>query len=255
VNGAQLERAEAAAFESIARAGDWPRLRIGDAVCIAVPAAPGNTMFNRVTGLGLDGDASDDALDKIAAFFRDAGTQYAIAMSPVAPRDLAGRLKARGFEAGYGWMKFGRGLEEPESVDTDLVVREAVEGAEVAAVVAAGYGVPESVAAAFEPLTRLEEWHCFVATLGNEPVGTGALFVHEGVGWLGAAATLPDKRRLGAQNALLAARVARGREAGCEALTVETGKQTEDRPSNSYRNILRAGFRELYVRPNYLSPQ
>jgi hypothetical protein len=26
--------------------------------------------------------------------------------------------------------------------------------------------------------------------------------------------------------------------------------QTEGRPSNSYRNILRGGFRELYERPN-----
>jgi GNAT superfamily N-acetyltransferase len=255
VNGAQLERAEAAAFESIARAGGWPTLRIGDAVCIAAPAAPGNTMFNRVTGLGLDGAASDDALDEIAAFYRDVGTQYAIATSPVAPRDLAGRLKSRGFESGYGWMKFGRGLEEAEDVDTNLVVREATDGTEVAAIVAAGYGVPGEVAAAFEPLALRDDWHCFVATLDDDPVGTGALFVHEGVGWFGAAATLPDKRRLGAQNALLAARVARGREASCEALTVETGKRTDDLPSNSYRNILRAGFRELYVRPNYLSPQ
>jgi Acetyltransferase (GNAT) family len=254
VNGAQLERAEAAAFESIAQAGDWPVLRIGDAVCIAAPLALGNTMFNRVTGLGLDGDASDDTLREIAAFFRDAGTQYAIAASPLAPRDLAGRLKARGFETGYGWMKFGRGLEGPEDVDTNLVVREA-DGAEVAAIVAAGYSVPDEVAAAFEPLAKLAEWHCFVATLEEEPVGTGALYVHEGVGWFGAAATLPDKRRLGAQNALLAARVVRGREASCEALTVETGKQTDERPSNSYRNIQRAGFRELYVRPNFLSPQ
>jgi hypothetical protein len=27
-----------------------------------------------------------------------------------------------------------------------------------------------------------------------------------------------------------------------------------DKPSNSYRNILRAGFEERYVRQNYLSP-
>ncbi len=255
MNGAQLERAEAAAFESIARLGDWPTMRVGEAVCIAAPAAPGNTMFNRVTGLGLDGEASDATLDAIAAFFREVGTQYAIAASPVAPRDLPRRLKARGFDTGYGWMKFGRGVEEPEEVSTNVEVRESADGAEVPSIVAAGYGVPAEVAAAFERIAKAEEWHCFVATLDAEPVGTGALFVHEGVGWLGAAATLPDKRRLGAQNALLAARVQRGRATGCEALTVETGKSTDDRPSNSYRNILRAGFRELYVRPNYVSPQ
>ena len=34
----------------------------------------------------------------------------------------------------------------------------------------------------------------------------------------------------------------------------ETGERLPDKPSNSYRNILRAGFTEAYVRQNYLSP-
>jgi hypothetical protein len=34
----------------------------------------------------------------------------------------------------------------------------------------------------------------------------------------------------------------------------ETGELEEGRPSNSYRNIVRAGFREVGVRPNYRAP-
>ena len=37
-------------------------------------------------------------------------------------------------------------------------------------------------------------------------------------------------------------------------LTTETGEQRADSPNVSYRNILRAGFEEAYVRPNLLSP-
>jgi len=41
--------------------------------------------------------------------------------------------------------------------------------------------------------------------------------------------------------------------AGCEVVLTETGEALRDKPSSSYRNIVRAGFDEEYVRPNYLS--
>ena len=42
---------------------------------------------------------------------------------------------------------------------------------------------------------------------------------------------------------LLAARIKHAREAGCDIVVTETGELRDDRPSNSYRNILRAGVR------------
>jgi hypothetical protein len=38
-------------------------------------------------------------------------------------------------------------------------------------------------------------------------------------------------------------------------LVIETGVQVPDKPSSSYRNILRAGFREVYVRDNWVAPE
>jgi hypothetical protein len=38
-------------------------------------------------------------------------------------------------------------------------------------------------------------------------------------------------------------------------LVTETGERVEGRPSNSYRNLLRVGFQEEYLRPNWLSPR
>lgn len=70
---------------------------------------------------------------------------------------------------------------------------------------------------------------------------------------LGMAGTLPDFLGRGAQTALLAARIAAAREAGCSGVVTETGEPVEGRPSNSYRNIVRAGFEPVYVRQNYLS--
>jgi hypothetical protein len=50
---------------------------------------------------------------------------------------------------------------------------------------------------------------------------------------------------------LLHRRIEDARAAGCHTLFVETGERTADRPSASYRNILRAGFKEAYLRPNW----
>ena len=71
---------------------------------------------------------------------------------------------------------------------------------------------------------------------------------------IGLAATVPEHRGAGAQSALLATRIARARDLGCRSVYVETGERRPDRPDASYRNILRAGFEELYVLANWLSP-
>ena len=97
-------------------------------------------------------------------------------------------------------------------------------------------------------------WSCYLAFPGDQPLAAGALYVAHGVGWLGFAGTVPEHRGRGAQGAVLAARAREAAELGCTALTTETAERVEGRPSNSYRNILRAGFREVYVRPNWLSP-
>ena len=47
-------------------------------------------------------------------------------------------------------------------------------------------------------------------------------------------------------------RIADAGAAGCETLFVETGERVPNRPSASYRNILRAGFEEAYLRPNWV---
>jgi GNAT superfamily N-acetyltransferase len=264
VNDAALELVEAdgygeifrAAPDSVRRAHGVDVCEVAGATCILLGAAAGNLMLNRVNGLGLRGPVGDADLDEIDAFFRAGGTRYAIGVSPSAPPDLAPRLAERGFEPGYAWMKFGRGLEPPPRVETALRIEEAGadRGALFGSIVARGFGLPDVAAEWFAALARRQGFRLFLAFDGEEPVGAGALFVRDGIGWLGVAATLPEHRRKGAQGAILAARIRLARELGLRALATETGERTADRPSNSYRNILWAGFEERYLRPNYVSP-
>jgi GNAT superfamily N-acetyltransferase len=95
-------------------------------------------------------------------------------------------------------------------------------------------------------------WSCWLALEGDEAVSAGGLFVAEGAGYLGFAGTLEEHRGKGAQGALLAARAERAAELGCDLLLTETGEQVPERPSNSYRNLLRAGFAEVEVTANWL---
>jgi hypothetical protein len=39
---------------------------------------------------------------------------------------------------------------------------------------------------------------------------------------------------------------------GCTRVVVETAQQTAEKQAPSYRNMIRFGFKEVYVRPNYI---
>jgi GNAT superfamily N-acetyltransferase len=255
VEDVRLELAEAAAYEALNAAGGLPHARIAGAVCIAMPQAPENTMVNRVTGLGLGARVRDADLDEVDAFFRGIGVHYAVALSPFAPPDLGERLRVRGFTTGYAWMKFARGIDEPPRAATALRVEEVSDGEDFGRIVAGAYGMPPELGqTVFASLPNRPGFHCFVAFDAGEPAAAAALHTDGRVGWLGVAGTLPEHRGKGGQTALLAARIAKARELGIERLTTETGERVPARPSNSYRNILRAGFSERYVRANLLAP-
>jgi GNAT superfamily N-acetyltransferase len=82
----------------------------------------------------------------------------------------------------------------------------------------------------------------FIAWRDGQPVGGGALEVHDGVAALMAAETLPSVRRQGIHTALVRARLAAAAEAGCDVALVHT------RPgASSQRNVLRAGFQLAYT--------
>jgi GNAT superfamily N-acetyltransferase len=258
-----LERAEIEGYADTFRAAPGHLARehaishaeIEGATCLAVGALAGSRLFNHVLGLGRRSPARDEVLDRIAA--RYGAERYYVALSPeAAPADLPDRLAARGFEHDYAWMKFRRGADPPEPVESELRVvpigRE--RAGDFGRIVAAGFELPHFVAAWVAGIVGRPGWSCFLALDGEAAAATGALYVDGPVGWLSYGATLPEHRRRGAQSVLLAARIGAAAALGCATLVTETGEAAEGRPSGSYRNILRAGFEEVYLRPNLRSP-
>jgi hypothetical protein len=165
-------------------------------------------------------------------------------------------LRSRGYERGYSWMKFVRDAHPPRFAAPAGVDVAPVQGPDepFGMIAATGFGLPAWASAFFANLHGQPGWHCYVARVDDEPAACAAMFTHDGIAEFGIAATLEPARGRGCQLALLHSRITDAAAAGCHTLFVETGERTPDRPSASYRNILRAGFEEAYLRPNWQPP-
>jgi hypothetical protein len=214
---------------------------------------------NQVLGATAPGALDGGRLERAIAWARRRGGDPSVAVTPGLPETPAAEaaLRAAGFAPGYGWMKFVRDTHPPRFAapgDVEVVELSATSEEPFAAVVAAGFGLPAWGAELFAGLPGRPGWRCYAAKVDGSAQAAAAMFVDGGIAELGMAATLDPARRRGCQLALLRRRILDAAVAGCGLLFVETGERDPSRPSNSYRNILRAGFEEAYLCPNWVAP-
>lgn len=247
-----MNRDERVALEAFRHLYPDP-VEIGGATVLRSPSAPGSPMLNRIVGLGAAEPATEEALDAALAAMGGDATCYVSLLPGARPPELASWLHARGLEPGWGWMSFRRGVHDPAGGETSLRLAEVGpdEAEAFARVVATGYGLPDA-SVPWIAETPERGWACWLALAGDEPAAAAALYVSEEAGYLGFAATLAEHRGKGGQSALLAARIRRARELGCDVVLTETGERRADLPNDSYRNILRAGFEEVAITANWL---
>jgi GNAT superfamily N-acetyltransferase len=207
----------------------------------------------------LLGAAEERGCEDLAAAARWATSRGVAPYVPITP-NLPGTpaaeawLRESGYERQYAWMKFVRDPHPPRFPAPDgieVVELEAPDQEPFGTIAAIGFGLPSWAAAFFAYLPGREGWRCYVAKIDGEAQACGAMLIAEGIAELGIGATLEGARGRGCQTALLHRRIRDAAEAGCDTLLVETGERVPDRPSASYRNILRAGFEEAYLRPNW----
>ena len=221
---------------------------IAGADCTVARALPGTRILNHALGLRADEPELAAALEAIEEFFAGAGAVL-LAVPEGAPIERA--LAARGYRRDYAWMKFARAGASPADVACPLTIRPVAtaDAERMGELIAAGFGLPADMASWFAVLVGRTGWHCLGAYDGALLVGCGALYVAGSGGWLTWAATDPPHRGRGAQKALLATRIAYAEERGLGVLVTETGEQQPGRPEASYRNIVAAGFRPVFLRP------
>jgi GNAT superfamily N-acetyltransferase len=230
---------------------------VEETTCLTCRGIEPAAVFRRAVRLGTGRAATEAELDAVVAHMKRRGLSYVIPVAPQSqPTALGSWLERRGFTQSYAWMKFCRPCEGAPQAASDLEVRVigATLGNEFGRVVAEGFGLPPTVAPWIGALAGRANWICAMAFAGDAPVAAGAAYVSGEHAWLGLGATSASHRRRGAQSALLARRLKEAAARGARVAVTETGERLPDKPSHSYRNILRAGFEEAYLRQNYMSP-
>jgi hypothetical protein len=213
-------------------------------------------MMNLVLGASEPGAIADGHLAAATEWVRSQGVEHYV---PVTPREAGTTaaerwLTANGFTKSYAWMKFVRDAHPPRFAapkDVEVLELTDAEREPFGMIAATGFGLPAWAAMFFADLPENSDWRCYVARVDDETQACAAMRIHEGVAEFGIAATLEPARGRGCQLALLHRRILDAIEAGCHTLFVETGERVPEWPSGSYRNILRAGFEEAYLRPNW----
>jgi len=211
------------------------------------PSSPLTQTF----GLGMMAPPSDDEFAAIEAFFSERGAPLHHEVSPTADPETFTRLTERGYEPFEFTSVLYRGIEgqvgQVVQVGSLRVRRAGVADAEVYARTAAEGWRQDGFVDFMYELQRAnvesQAIDLFLAELDGRPIATAALVVQDGVALLAGASTVPEGRRRGAQNALLAARLAYGATRGCDVAMMCALPG-----SGSQRNAERNGFRIAYTR-------
>jgi hypothetical protein len=229
--------------------------QIGSTLLLLAPSAD-ILLLNRAIGLGLREPAAESMVADVIARYQAAGVQnFGVQLSPQAgPPQLPDWLEEHGLAPRDRWVKVFRPAGTSVDVATDLRIEpigtsHTMAWAEVASI---AFGMPLPLAEGLSMSIGQPGWQHYLAWDGEQAVAGAALFIRNGIGWLGAGGTLPSHRRRGAQGALMARRIQDSAAAGCAWVITETGEDTREQSNPSFHNMRRTGFQVAYLRPNYM---
>jgi ribosomal protein S18 acetylase RimI-like enzyme len=215
----------------------------GGAVAAVDPSRPELDFVNRVYGLWPEdaGRARD-----IAAFYAEHGVRGWLELAPAEgfERLAAALAEVDAAQTGFHTVLVGR---PPPGERGEIAVERAQDPKLFADVLLRGHGVPDTARArdlsSVRRWVEIEGWQLYLARVDGEPAGAALLVLEEGLAYLANASTLPEFRRRGVQTALIAARIADARAAGCEEVCSGTTFG-----SASQRNLQRAGLAVAYTK-------
>lgn len=210
--------------------------------------------INRVVGLGVRTPARIEDLDAICSFYEAHGQRnFRIEVAPIArPSDLAHWITARGLACeGLGNFKMWRKTEQPPSVESGIDVRRLgpADADALTAINVAAWGawsMPVSMASWFGATVGQDGVRHYGVFDGDRLVATGALFIGDGLGWLGFDATHPRHQGRKLRQALSSVRMVDAAAEGCSIIHAESAIAPSPR-------ALRDGWRLLYERQSFSS--
>lgn len=204
-------------------------------------------------GLGMFKDASDEQFDQIETFYEERSSPVFHEISPLADISILELLASRGYRpvelTSVMYLELNRYTPQPplnrDITTRNIEVSEADLWAETAAVGWATVyeGLGEFMLDFGKIAARNTGGQPFLAELHGRPIAAAGFQMYDDVCILAGAATIPDARRLGAQNALLAARLRFAIENGCKfaMICALPGSQSQ-------KNAQKNGFNIAYTR-------
>jgi len=224
--------------------------------CIAACAVNDpSILLNRALGLGTQKQATAESVRKVAEVYASKGiTNYFMHVyDDLLTNEARQLLDGPKFIKKRGWVKFRSDKPEPIEANSTLRVERIGpdKSTDFGMVVCKAFGMLDISIPLMAGLGSDDRWKLFVSYEGDKPAGAGALFVEQNTGWFEWGATLPEFRRRGSQGSIMAARLSLAKELGCKYIFTETGEAVEGDPQHSYKNILKAGFKESILRQNY----
>jgi GNAT superfamily N-acetyltransferase len=228
---------------------------------LVTPSAPGTTL-NEVIWSELESAEIDRIVAEVSATYAATGHPVKWCVGPwTKPADFGPRLASLGFSS---WGVRGmvaatsQGLRPPDGVDVSEVV-EADLGRYIDAMIH-GWSLPaDQVAAERETHCRAlraqpRQAHFFIASTGNEVIGTAALIVRGDHGYLAATQVLSAFRGRGAYRALVAARLAFLAARGI-TLAVTQARAATSAPMLEHLGFETVFHSECYLRETTTAPQ
>jgi GNAT superfamily N-acetyltransferase len=207
--------------------------------------ASGN--YNRVHICGMEPGLEPAGLEQLIELFTGNGVKrFFVWLHPGPEMDGARRLlEKRGLSRirRTGYPTLCRENRAPVPFRTELDVRE-VRPHEVTA---ARDRLGNTMWPEYARSAGKEGFFDYMAFDRDHPVATAALCVFEDMGYLLMGSTAESHRQRGAQQALIAKRIEMAEAVGCAIMVSETLYMLQ----HSYRNLQRAGFREIYEKEVY----
>ena len=208
----------------------------------------------QAVGLGLSGPVSEEEFDRLEEFYFSRKEAVRVETCPLADATLLEHYKERGYHVSEFSNVMVRGFARNERFEMpdEVEVRTAGPGEmdlwtlTVAQGFAEHFPVTAEILSVMKMFAMAKNSECYLARVDGRVAGGATLALRGTVAGLFGASTLPDFRKRGVQTALLAARLRRAAEAGCE-MAVSLAQPG----SVSQRNIMRQGFRVLYTRVKF----
>ncbi|MCB0721071.1 MAG: hypothetical protein KDC42_02100 [Ignavibacteriae bacterium] len=213
--------------------------------------------FNRVLDFGINNPVSDHDVDAILDFYRaNKVRRFFINVSPVAmPGNVAETLSAKGFRHYNNWAQMCYTLPaEIEPISSALEARptHSEDKETFAYIINRAFEWPGYAGELVAASIGLPNWIHFIIFDGEEAISAAAMYTAGDIGSLVIGGTLEKYRGKGAQKLLINYRSRKAIEAGCKYLVTETAEDLPERPSPSYRNMIKSGFELAYMRPNWI---